>query len=233
MADAKRKLYWTGTLTTDVRSVVDATLADPRGWHAYGFRLVPTDREADADILVTMLRNRTIREALGQDFDGFNVCEMGNPAIVMLNHENWHDPPADFAADRAPEDRRALYRAYAVNHEVGHALGIHRHSAPHDDGPCDVMYQQTRGTRTCTANPWPANQQAPLAAGQFTAVPQRRSRVMRAKMWQYLRHDEAVRAAPGPRKLPVPLWVDASAEQTTKMSQAQPAVHARPAGPLR
>jgi hypothetical protein len=49
-----------------------------------------------------------------------------------------------------------LYRAYLVNHEVGHRLG-HGHSHCHGAGrPAPVMMQQSKGIGACTANPWPS-----------------------------------------------------------------------------
>jgi hypothetical protein len=73
---------------------------------------------------------------------------------VVLNVARWTRGAKAYAGDLA------TYRLYAVNHEVGHALG-HNHS--HEclaGGLAPVMMQQTIGTKTasgkiCQPNPWP------------------------------------------------------------------------------
>ena len=68
--------------------------------------------------------------------------------------------PAGRAAPRSFAGDLANYRRYAVNHEVGHALG---HNHAHEclrNGLAPVMMQQTIGTKTasgpaCRVNPWP------------------------------------------------------------------------------
>ncbi len=79
----------------------------------------------------------------------------------------------------------ATYRLYAVNHEVGHALGHNHANQCLASGLAPVMMQQTIGDKTasgqiCQSNPWPyppgnadapgAEQVGDSADNDFTSV---------------------------------------------------------------
>jgi hypothetical protein len=96
----------------------------------------------------------TVRSLCGYDLPVETSCFDDADARVVLNVARWVRGAQAYASDIT------TYRLYAVNHEVGHALG-HNHS--HEclpGGLAPVMMQQTIGLRTaagtiCQPNPWP------------------------------------------------------------------------------
>ncbi|MFC7757142.1 DUF3152 domain-containing protein [Catellatospora bangladeshensis] len=67
-----------------------------------------------------------------------------------------HPQPGPLAAGR-PQLRRPLddYRAFALNHELGHQIGYGHEACPAAGQPAPVMQQQSTDRKGCTPNPWP------------------------------------------------------------------------------
>lgn len=126
-------------------------LNDKRGWRGFHPRIwfVHT-RSSHADVVVEMTTNEEIVERYGKKFHGFSVTDSRRtPVVVSINSKNWNRPPPEFKGSRQ------VYRCYLIQHEFGHVLGYDH--APFENGKvCPVMYQQTRGTENCEANPWPS-----------------------------------------------------------------------------
>ena len=140
-----------GGLGIDARgfaAAVDATLADPRSWGAGGRRSLQRVDGGDVDVRVVLASPRTTdRLCAPLRTGGYFSCANGARAVV--NAARW--------LTGAPSYRGRLedYRAYVVNHEVGHALGRGHERCGGAGKPAPVMLPQTKGLQGCTANAWP------------------------------------------------------------------------------
>lgn len=78
----------------------------------------------------------------------------GTPREVVINAARWKGGSEPWPGPLAE------YRRMLMNHEVGHALGLHHEQCPSDGAEAPVMMQQSKGMttpngRTCKPNPWP------------------------------------------------------------------------------
>ncbi len=122
--------------------VVDATLADPRSWIGDGqvsFTRVDT---GDPDIRISLTSQQTIRspDNCGWDIPLEASCFNGWMGRVLINDARWTRGAMSYNGDLD------AYRAYAVNHEVGHALGNKHQPCPANGAPAPVMMQQSWST---------------------------------------------------------------------------------------
>ena len=134
---------------------VVATLADRRSWIAgKGVALQRTDDRARADWSIVLTTPMTVRSVCGYEIHVETSCWDGAHRRVVINVARWMRGAAAYVGDVD------AYRAYAVNHETGHALGHQHAHACLPGGLAPVMMQQTLGLRAvdrrlCRANPWP------------------------------------------------------------------------------
>lgn len=149
--------------------MVDATLADPRGWihdERFGFRRID---EGNPDFRVSLTAAKTVREICGYEIELESSCFNPNFHRVVINDARWIRGAKTFRGDIGS------YRQYVLNHEIGHAVGYAEHRPCHEDGAlAPIMMQQTFGLRnkdifkldeqsrdvpdnedTCRFNPWP------------------------------------------------------------------------------
>lgn len=130
---------------------IAAVLADGRGWQdleEVAFQQVATPEEAEFTISVGS--PPTVDEmCLPARTGGVWSCRIG--ADVALNSDRWlHATPT--------YDDLAEYRAYMINHEVGHFLG-HGHAECGAEGErAPVMLQQSIDLQGCLPNAWPSEE---------------------------------------------------------------------------
>jgi len=122
---------------------VESILADPRGWIGLGdlsFRRVD-GADAAPDFRISLTSPGTSRRP---DLCGFAIpydssCHLTSEHRVVVNLARWVR-----GAHAYQNDLRGYHR-YAINHEVGHALGRGHEGCPADGAPAPVMMQQTFG----------------------------------------------------------------------------------------
>ncbi len=162
--------------------LVDATLADPRGWAAGGTVSVQrVDGDADADIRISLATPETVHkpEYCGYSIKYESSCWRRSEKRVMINLARWVRGALAFSGDIGS------YREYAINHEIGHAFGRGHTGCENEGDLAPVMMQQSFGVannyvaqlndqagnadpvqadgKTCRFNQWPNPQAQPPA----------------------------------------------------------------------
>lgn len=164
-------------------SLVDTTLADPRGWAASGQVSVQRvdGRGEEPDIRITLATPDTVHQA---DYCGYSIryessCWRRSESRVMINLARWVRGAVAFGGDIG------TYRTYAINHEIGHAFGNGHVGCAKTGALAPVMMQQSFGVsndyvarlndqvgnvdpvqadgKTCRYNAWPNPQAQPPA----------------------------------------------------------------------
>lgn len=121
---------------------VTAILADPRSWVGTGDYTLQRVDSGSPDFRITLMSQTTIREA---GYCGWQVqleasCYNSAVGRVMINDARWIRGAYAYDGDLAS------YRVYAVNHEVGHALGMQHEACPTDGDLAPVMMPQSWST---------------------------------------------------------------------------------------
>lgn len=156
-------------------SLVDTTLADPRGWAATGQVSVQRvdGSQGEPDIRMTLATPETVHLA---DYCGYSIryetsCWRRSEGRVMINLARWVRGAVAFGGDMG------TYRSYAINHEIGHAFGNGHVGCGKSGELAPVMMQQSFGVandyvarlndqvgnadpvqadgKTCRYNAWP------------------------------------------------------------------------------
>ncbi len=146
-------LVLTGTEpTTQVRSI----LGDYRSWIGGGdvrFQLV----DIEPDIRVRIAPPAVVDARCAPLRTGGRLsCRNGNS--VNINADRWNGATDFWTAGLD------VYRAYLINHEIGHFLGYGHVGCPGGGQPAPVMQQQTKSLAGCVENGWPYPDHPPFAA---------------------------------------------------------------------
>jgi hypothetical protein len=131
-----------------IAAQVHRVLTDPRGWQpieevAFG----RTDGAASFELIVA---SPALVDRLCYPLDTIGQLSCRNGDKVILNARRWTTAVPWYAG------RMDDYRAYLVNHEVGHRLGHGHEPCPSPGAPAPVMLQQSKSLYGCKANPWPS-----------------------------------------------------------------------------
>lgn len=152
-------------------TMVDATLADPRGWtQDKNFRFVHVAGDDNPDTYIRLTSLATTAKLCGAQLEMETSCHttITGESTVLLNESRWVRGATPFEGDLGN------YRQYLLNHEFGHAIGFASHQACGGDGElAPIMMQQTislsnadlfrqepsevypDNPATCEPNPWP------------------------------------------------------------------------------
>jgi len=131
-------------------AAVDAALGDPRSWTGGGqFQLQRVDTGTPS-FRVSLTSQLTIRTPgrCGWEIPLEASCyNRWADQRVMLNDARWIRGATAYAGDLD------TYRVYAINHEVGHALGRGHEPCPQTGALAPIMMQQSWGVANNDLNP--------------------------------------------------------------------------------
>lgn len=146
----------TDEATAGFPAVVDATLADGRGWERARFDL---RRDDTAEYLVVIAEGDEV-DRLCLPYDTYGKYSCQNGPVVAINADRWRFATPKWTGDLA------TYRQMLVNHEVGHLLGQHhpKVQCPGRGQVAPVMAQQSTELNGCLPNPWPLPHEIEAAA---------------------------------------------------------------------
>lgn len=126
---------------------VMAILNDPRGWGAKG-AVTFARTDGAADIRVTLATGTTV-DTLCAPVPTHGDYSCGRNGRASINYSRWVTATPEFGDDTA------TYRAYVINHEVGHLLGHAHQPCPAAGAVAPIMQQQTISVAPCLPNGWP------------------------------------------------------------------------------
>ena len=131
-------------------SVVEETLADPRGWLGAGQWSFQRVESGHIDLVIHLATPGTVDAICGRyglHTKGEVSCRGGDN--VAINLKRWLTGVPWYA------DALGDYRHMLLNHEVGHYLGHGHATCPGAGRPAPVMQTQTYGLGACVRNSWP------------------------------------------------------------------------------
>ncbi|KAA2264117.1 DUF3152 domain-containing protein [Solihabitans fulvus] len=122
---------------------VDSTLADPRSWTGTGdvaMQRVDPAQTPNPSFRISLTTPDTDHSLCGYQIKFEASCYDPGTKRVIINVARWVRGAKAF-----PSTDLSIYRTYAINHEVGHALNHQHVGCPANGAPAPVMMQQTFG----------------------------------------------------------------------------------------
>jgi len=133
----------------DTQREIVAILGDPRSWigaETVRFQLV--DDADDADVRIRIATPATVDARCRPLRTGGRLsCRSGS--ALNLNSDRWTGATSFWSASLGE------YRAYLINHEMGHFLGYGHQRCGGVGQLAPVMQQQTKSLQGCLPNGWP------------------------------------------------------------------------------
>ena len=127
---------------------VDEVLGDPRSWGAGSQASFQRVDAGPAEFRV-VLASPAMTDRLCAPLHTAGAVSCSRDGNAVVNVKRWLRGAAPYAG------RLSEYRAYVINHEVGHVLGHGHERCPRAGELAPVMLQQTLGVGDCRPNPWP------------------------------------------------------------------------------
>lgn len=147
----------TGVTPEVFAAAVEAILSDPRSWTAGGLHTLQRVDRGRIDLRVTLASPDSV-DALCWPLDTRGLQSCWNEDRAVINAFRWEHGATTYGTDLGS------YRAYLVNHEVGHGLGREHVDCPGPGEAAPVMVQQTIHLDGCRPNPWPFPDASPTPA---------------------------------------------------------------------
>lgn len=137
-----------GVDATELAAFVDQTLADPRSWGSDGrFSMTRVPSGGDFQLVVA---SPATTDQLCAPLQTIGQLSCAHDGVVAVNLIRWESGSLGWPTDLE------TYRAWVVNHEVGHVLlGPTHQPCPGDGLVAPVMQQQSIDLDGCEPNPWP------------------------------------------------------------------------------
>lgn len=121
-------------------TTVDSTLQNPKSWIGSGrYRLQRIDDSRAATLRITLASQLTTRRLCGFQIPFDASCWKPGDHRVVINAARWARGALAF------QGNVVQYQQYAVNHEVGHGLGLSHVACAAAGRLAPVMMQQTWG----------------------------------------------------------------------------------------
>ncbi|MGP9844690.1 DUF3152 domain-containing protein, partial [Brachybacterium sp. 107] len=142
----------------EVAQEIASVLDDARGWRSVDeVAFAQVEDPATAEFTISIASPPTVDElCLPAHTNGRWSCRVGQD--VVLNSDRWLHRTPTFSDT-------AEYRAYMINHEVGHFLG-HDHETCGGEGlTAPVMLQQSIDLGGCRPNAWPSTDDQAAGSG--------------------------------------------------------------------